>query len=93
MVRIRHHPCRHAPGLIPADTVHIHQNPHQLRDNQGRMGIVDMQRHFVRQGFNRSPGLAECPQYTLQTCTAQEVLLLQPEQLAFVLRIIRIQEF
>ncbi|MNC24991.1 hypothetical protein D3C75_730640 [compost metagenome] len=49
VVGVGDHPGGHAPGLIPAESVHIHQYPHQLRNDQCGMRIVDMQSHFVRQ--------------------------------------------
>ncbi|MNC08005.1 hypothetical protein D3C75_555760 [compost metagenome] len=67
MVGVRDHPRRHAPGLLPAYAVHIHQYPHQLGNNQCRVRIIDMQCNLVRKRFNRNPCFAERPQNTLKS--------------------------
>ncbi|MNP65153.1 hypothetical protein D3C76_1607200 [compost metagenome] len=72
--------------------MYIHQNPQQFRDYKRRMCIIDMKCNLVGQRLYRESKLSKGSQNTLQASTAEEVLLLQPQQLAFVLRVIRIQE-
>ena len=67
-------------GLLPAHVVLVHRDAHQLRNNQSRMGIVDMQDVLVREVFERAVGLV-----LLRRCPAglrnQEVLLLETQGL------------
>ena len=39
------------PGLFPAQPFHVHQKPHQFRDGNGRMGVVELDRDLVAEPF------------------------------------------
>ena len=40
---------RDVPGLVPTEVRFVEQNPHQLGDRQGRMSIVELDGHFLRE--------------------------------------------
>ncbi|MNI68996.1 hypothetical protein D3C73_1247210 [compost metagenome] len=92
MVRVRDSPDCNIPGLFPAVAFDIHKYTHEFGDDQGRVRIIDMQRYLFRQMVIGQPQLLKGSQDALQTCRAEEILLLQAEQLPFILGIIRVQE-
>ena len=53
------------PGLIPVQTVDVHQQAHQFRNGDGGVGVVELDRHLVRQRLEGIVMLAdsgrECP--------------------------------
>ena len=80
------------PGLLPAHVVLVHQDAHQLRNNQSRMGIVDMQDVLVREVFECAVlGLVLCTD-VLQGCGNQEILLLETQGLTLAVVILRIED-
>lgn len=45
------------PSGLPRQTFDVHEDPHQFRDGKCRVGIVQLQSHFVREIIKVSPGL------------------------------------
>ena len=70
------------PGLGPRQAVFVHQQPHQLRDDDRRMRVVELDGAFVGQVVQVAI-LADVPvQQVLQRCRREEILLPQPQFLA-----------
>jgi len=45
------------PSGLPRQTFDVHEDSHQLRDGECRVGIVQLQSHFVREIIEVGPGL------------------------------------
>lgn len=43
------------PGLVPAESLHVHQNPHKLSHGQGRMGVIELDSHLIGEGGEGGP--------------------------------------
>ena len=80
-------------GLVPAQTLLIHQQAHQLGDGQAGMGVVDMDDHLLRQLLPVGAVLLlEVPQDVLQGGGGEEVLLLEAQQLALVVLVLGVED-
>ena len=81
---------RKVPYLIIRNSLLINENPHELWDGQGRVGVVQLDGHLLRHLAEVSPShlsaaelrVLEAPDHILQGGRAQEILLLQAELLA-----------
>ncbi len=82
---------RDAPGLLPADTVNIDQEPHQLRDRDGRVRVVQLDRHLVGELRNVAVLFQVTVDEVLQRGRCEEIFLAQPEFLAGRSRVARIE--
>ncbi|CPZ67689.1 Uncharacterised protein [Mycobacteroides abscessus] len=70
------------PGLVPAQSALVDQQPHQLRDTNGRMSVVELQSELLGQLVDRALGhIFQDVQHPLQRARYKEVLLQQPQAL------------
>ena len=79
------------PRLFPRKVVQVHEHAHQLGDGERRMGVVQLDRHLLRQFREALIELAEAEQNVIQRGADEEVLLLEPQFLAEHRAVARIQ--
>ena len=79
------------PRLLPAHVVLVHQDAHELGDDQGRVGVVDVQHMLVREVFERAVLGLVLGADVLDRGGHEEVLLLEAQGLALAVVILRIQ--
>ena len=79
------------PGSIPLQPLAVDQDPHQLRDRQGRVGVVELDGHLIRQALDRRVLDRVAPEDVLDRGRDEEVLLLEPELLALGDVVLRIE--
>ena len=91
MVGVGHYLGDHIPCAFPGVGVHVHQNPHQFRHHQCRVGIVDMDGNLIGKVVQGTIGSQMVADDALQGRRHQEILLGQTEQLAFVVVVRGIQ--
>ena len=66
---------RDVPGLVPSKAGFVEQDPHQLRNGQAGMGIVELNRDFDRQRTPIGIVPTEAPHEIRQGAGDQEILL------------------
>ena len=71
--------------------MHIHQEAHQLRDGEGRVGVVELDGEFVGERVDVRL-LEQEPDAVLQRARHEEVLLLEPELLAGLAFVVGIED-
>ena len=76
MVRIGEGSADNAPRIVPSHAFLVHQNPHQLRNGNGRMGIVDMNLDIFRNRRKRKSLLLMLAENPLYGRRNKEILLL-----------------
>lgn len=87
-VRARLH--RYFPRFLPRETLDVHQEAHQLGDGHGRVRVVQLDGHLLREQVEvRADAVSgaefrrfEAADDVLEGCGAHEVFLLQAELLA-----------
>ena len=79
------------PGVLPAHVVLVHQDAHELGDDQRRVGVVDVQHMLVRKVAQRAVLGLVLGADVLQGRRDEEVLLLETQGLALAVVILRIQ--
>ena len=80
MIGISENFLRDAPGVIPLQHLLVDQHAHQLRDGNGRMGVIELNGHFVRQILPTSVGsFLEAPDHVLDGGRYEKVLLLEAQ--------------
>ena len=77
--------------LIHGDAT-LCQQPDQFRDNHGRMSIVDLDNSIVIEVMEVGASLHTLVQNQLRTAAYHEILLINTELSAFLIRIIRVEE-
>ena len=92
MVGIRKGRVYNLPALFPAVAAVVHQDAHQLRDGQGGVGIVDMDRVELRKIFHGAVALHVGAGDLRQRSAHQEILLPQPQLLALLVVIVGVQD-
>ena len=78
------------PCLIPGHIFFIYQDTHQLRHCHGRMGIIQLEGHFLRQIMQIIMFLFKFGDSSLDTCRDKEVLLFQTQLFSCIMVIVRI---
>jgi hypothetical protein len=81
VVGIGQRPARDVPRLIPSQVCLIEQEPHQFGHGHGGVRVVELDRHFFRQGAPVGVGPAEAPYQVRQRARHQEVLLHEAQAL------------
>ena len=76
VVRVGHGLGGDVPCLIPAHTGLVHENPHQLRNHKGRVGIVDLKNVLFVEIFQRAVGFQMLGDNGLHRGGDKEILLL-----------------
>ena len=79
------------PGLGPWNMIGIHQDTHQFRNGESRMGIVELYHYFFSEIIQRSIYLHMVVDDGLKSGRNKEILLLNSEILTFFGCIVRIQ--
>ncbi len=76
MVGVRHGRTGNLPRLVPRHVVFIHQDPHQLRNGDGRMRVIQLENVlFSEMREVASVMVNPCSDHILKTGTGQEILL------------------
>ena len=79
------------PGFVPTEPRFIKKDSHQLGDRHRRVGVVELDRHLVRQFLPAVAALPEPANDIAQRTGDQEVLLQEPQRSAPRRRIVRIE--
>ena len=82
---------RDLPCLLPPDGVFVHEQPHQLRDGNRRMGVVQLDGESLVERLRPSAHQAVDPQHVLQGTGHEEILLPQPQPLAHLGLVVRVE--
>ena len=69
------------PGLIPAQAVLVHEDAHQLGDDHGRVGVVDLDDVVAGEGANIAPLAHMLAHDVLGGGGDEEILLLEAQEL------------
>ena len=85
VVGIGHALLHDLPGLVPAQAVLVHEEPHQLGDNQRRVRIVDLDRVVLAEGADVAPLFDVLAHDVLRGGGDEEILLLETQDLALEL--------
>ncbi len=80
------------PGGIPRDILMVHEQAHQFRDDERRMGFVQMDEGFFRKVVPVLVRQTETAQDVLQRTRHKEVLLTQAQFLAGQHIVVRIED-
>ena len=78
--------------LIHVKALLFHQQADEFRDDHGRMRIVDLNLGIVGQPCIIIMVCLHLPQNELGCTAAEEILLINSQQIAVLIRIVRIQE-
>ena len=68
--------------MIPSQSLAIHEKPHQLRNDESRVGVVQLHEDLVRKTLPCVAVRLETPQNVLDRARNEEVLLLETQFLA-----------
>ena len=92
VICIRNRVLGNAAGFIPAQSFLIHQQAHQLRYRHAGMRIIDMDHDLLRKAGEVMPVIfLEILQNILQRGAGEEISLLQPQLLSFIVLVFRIE--
>ncbi len=92
MVGVGHAAIGNGLCLVPAQAILVHQQPHELRNRQPRVGVVDVEHRLVRQQVKIVPKAAhEFLQRILQRGAHQKIVLAQPKGLALIVVVLRVE--
>ena len=80
------------PGVVPSESVFIHQQAHEFGDGECRMRVVDVDRGLLRQQVQRPVAVLVVVDDVLQRGGNEEVLLFQAQRLALVMVVCGIQD-
>ena len=69
----------------------VHQQPHQFRDRNGRVRIIELHGKFRVESLQSRKLLQVDPNHILQRARRKKILLLQPQLFSLQLFIIRIK--
>ena len=92
MVRIRAGLCRHIPCFLPVQSFLVDEQTHQLRNRNGRMGIIHLDDNFLVELPDVAVFLLIFRDQRLEAGGNEEILLFQPELFSGVVVIVRIED-
>ena len=93
VVGVRHCAADNLLRFVPAQAFFVHQQAHQFRNRQTRMRVVDVDDDLLRQlAPVRAVELLEVLEDVLEGGGGEEILLLQAEQLAFVVVVFGVED-
>ena len=92
VVGVRQGAHREVPRLVPAELRLVEQDAHQLGHGHRRMGVVELDRHLVRQRRPVVPAAAEPGDDVGQRAGDQEILLDEPQRPAAGRRVVRVED-
>ena len=93
VIRVGKGRARHRPRFLPAKRVLIHEQPHQLRDGDRRMRVVELHGPLFVEGRGRPAEQRVDAQHVLERATREKELLLEPEFLAAMRRVVGVEHF
>ena len=79
------------PRLVPAHPRLVHEDPHQLRDHQRGMGVVDLDHVLFVEVFQGAIGFQMLCDDGLHRSGDKEVLLLQSQGFALIVIVLRVE--
>ena len=82
VVRISKRAAHDSPSLRPQELFFVDQEAHELHDTDGRVGVVELDRHFVREGLPVGVVFFEAADDVAQRAGDEEVLLDEAKFLA-----------
>ena len=77
----------------PSQAIEVNQNPHHLRNADGRMGVVELNGHLVRQFVPGFVMFLVAIEDVLQRGADEEILLLQAQLLAHFGGVVGVEHF
>ncbi len=86
-------PHANVPGLCPAQPLLVDQQPHEFRDGDGGMGVVELNRDLVAETVKTGMFFLVTPQNILEGGGHEKILLLEPQFLALANIVGRIEQF
>ena len=92
VVGIGHGARGDVPRLVPVHARLVHEDPHQLRNHQSRMGVIDLNDVFLMEVLQGAIGLQMLGDNGLHRGRNEEILLLQPQGLSLVVVILRVED-
>lgn len=93
VVRVGERAGRNVPRLVPFEVLFVEKNPHEFRNRNRRMRIVQLNRDAFREEFPVAVvELLEAADNVLERRRAEEVLLLQAEDLSVHRRVVRVED-
>ena len=93
VVRIGHGADGDVPGRIPRYAFFVHEDAHQFRDDQGRMGVVDVDGHIAVEFIDAFViFLLIMADDALEAGRYEEVFLHQAQAAAVFIAVVRIEE-
>ena len=93
VIRVGEGRARHRPRFVPAERVLIDEQPHQLRDGDRRMRVVELHGPFFVEGRGRAAEQRVDAQHVLQRAAREKELLLEPQLLAAMRLVVRVEHF
>lgn len=75
MVGVGKRPGADVPGFLPVQTLEIEQQPHQFRNGDGRVGVIELHRDPVGKLVEGVVVLLVAAHYILEGCGHEKVLL------------------
>lgn len=91
MVRICHRLGGNGPGLIPIHAGFVNEDPHELGNHQSGMGVVDLNDVLLVEVLQSAVGVQVLGGNGLNGGGNKEVLLLEPQGLALIVVILRVE--
>src|SRR5688572_8129665 len=91
VIRIRERAAREVPRLVPRHEMLVDEQPHELGDGDRRVRVVQLYGGQLWQPGDRLALHREHPQHVLQRARHEEVLLREPQPLADLGIVVRIQ--
>ena len=82
VVRVRDRCAHRAPRLVPAETVLVHHDAHELGDDQRGVGVVYLNGVVLCKALDVAEALHVGLYYRLRRCRQEEILLLEAQGLA-----------
>ena len=93
MVRVGERRARDLPRFVPAESMLIHEQPHQLGHRNRWMRVVKLHGPLFVESRGRAAEQRVDAQHVLQRATREKELLLEPEHLAPVRFVVRVEHF
>ena len=82
MIGVGQGPAGQVPRLVPVEPGLVQEDPHQLRDSQRGVGVVELDRNLVGECAPVVAARAEPPDDVGERAADQEILLGEPQPLA-----------
>ena len=93
VIRVGEGRARDRPRFVPAERVLVHEQAHQLRDGDRGMRVVELHGPFFMEVGGSAAEQRVDAQHVLQRAAREKELLLEPEHLAPVGLVVRVEHF